>query len=85
MKYVFSNLVLLITSIFLFTNVCNNNKFILKLIFFDYLDIRLKKINDERNGYINKINSLKLELQEAKNHIGEEYSDCDNFEDAQSK
>jgi len=55
--------------------------------FWNYLDVRLKKFTDERNSYIDEINQLKLELQEAKRHSDNHYNgtDSDDLEDAQSK
>lgn len=53
----------------------------------DYLDVRLKKFTEERNSYLEEINQLKLELQEAKRHSDSHYNgtDSDDLEDAQSK
>lgn len=48
--------------------------------------MRLKKFSEERNNYIDEINCLKLELQEAKRHNNiNQCSDSDDVEHAQSK
>lgn len=49
--------------------------------------MRLKKFKEERNNYLEEINQLKLELQEAKRHSESHYNgaDSDDLEDAQSK
>ncbi|KAL5238015.1 hypothetical protein ACI65C_005424 [Semiaphis heraclei] len=51
------------------------------------LDVRLKKFTEERNSYIDEINQLKLELQEAKRHSDNHYNgtDSDDLEDAQKE
>ncbi|CAH1732660.1 leucine-rich repeat flightless-interacting protein 2 isoform X1 [Aphis gossypii] len=51
------------------------------------LDVRLKKFTEERNSYIDEINRLKLELQEAKRHSDNHYNgtDSDDLEDAQKE
>lgn len=50
------------------------------------LDVRLKKFSEERNNYIDEINCLKLELQEAKRHNNiNQCSDSDDVENAQKE
>jgi len=51
------------------------------------LDVRLQKFTEERNNYLDEINRLKLELQEAKHHSNSHYNgtDSDNLEDAQKE
>jgi len=51
------------------------------------LDVRLKKFTEERNSYLEEINQLKLELQEAKRHSDSHYNgtDSDDLEDAQKE
>lgn len=51
------------------------------------IDVRLQKFAEERNNYLDEINRLKLELQEAKLHSDSHYNgtDSDELEDAQSK
>lgn len=55
------------------------------------LDVRLKKFTEERNSYLDEINNLKLELQEAKrnNNIQDSsdsfFHECDESMEGASK
>jgi len=73
-----------LSSVFYFIFVITMLKF---KYFGVYSDVRLKKFTEERNSYIDEINRLKLELQEAKRHSDNHYNgtDSDDLEDAQSK
>lgn len=56
-------------------------------IFCNDLDVRLKKLTEERTNYLDQINKLKAELQEAKCYSDSHYNgtDSDDLEDTQSK